>query len=832
MSALLARVTMTTSVARELVISITARCTTRLPCFTTTSSPRQRPLTTNFTFKTSGEMALALRWTSDYVKSAKDRRKAESPIVLTVGSDDTPTRRVIARMGDGLSCLDKENSDGVNFASICGSIFLCERFWLIEIGTVDRNSSYVEALREDVFIQSSRHQRKRIPIANGSFPSGAQIFIPLNFGDEIHCGEGSDRQDGQYFRVEEVASPRAQVLATQTTGIEQMVPATASPVESRHTPSGSDEAMIDVESTETGTVSGTAVDMVLDTPKKDSRSGSERLFRMDTGMSALEDSFAGSILEQRLPAQQNDSFMESAPASIVPAFLIPENKTPTPTIIRTRHLSPELTGGEPSPSAEEVDEDPTRSEQSSLPEAFTVERNKRSSKLRTYTKKRQSESPEVPVKENELPGSTESPSRTAQKAKRKPVQEPAPARSKKARTSVDSQEPKRGRGKPKSKLIAVELADSEEEREAAEEFEVRSVAESRDGSRGPSVAETDDESIQQNAQKAVSTPSSYATAAPSPPEEKPVPKRTRKSAADPKTPKAKPPPKSRTPASTRKPAKPPTPSPLHEFSFPESAPQDTQTIAVKSRKRASTGSAISSASDTFPSPVVVFSNSSLDNRKDILNFLKAHGGKKLDSVTAPNVNYLVVGTGALKRTSKLTLAVALGKTVVTDKWLLECKDSNQILDPALYLPSDPHAEAEWKVDLPTALTRGKDSSLRTLFSNTTIYITPALLGLLKTHGQEAEYLEILKVAGAGNVKRPPRGVKCEDSETVVLGLGLAEGEKDWEGLKEGNWTIYKKEWVALSVLRGEVLRGKEWEVAGEEESQASEEGKGRRGRRR
>ncbi|PWW71813.1 hypothetical protein C7212DRAFT_338050, partial [Tuber magnatum] len=106
-------------------------------------------------------------------------------------------------------------------------------------------------------------------------------------------------------------------------------------------------------------------------------------------------------------------------------------------------------------------------------------------------------------------------------------------------------------------------------------------------------------------------------------------------------------------------------------------------------------------------PRIVFSNSGLDGKKDIEKFLRAAAAKKMDNVSAPGVNFLVVGPGELKRTPKLTIGVALGKTVVEDQWLIDSKEMGYFLDPDPYIPNDPLHEKEWGFNLAAAVTRGR-----------------------------------------------------------------------------------------------------------------------------
>jgi hypothetical protein len=201
-------------------------------------------------------------------------------------------------------------------------------------------------------------------------------------------------------------------------------------------------------------------------------------------------------------------------------------------------------------------------------------------------------------------------------------------------------------------------------------------------------------------------------------------------------------------------------------------------------------------------PRIVFSNSGLDGKKDIEKFLRAAAAKKMDNVSAPGVNFLVVGPGELKRTPKLTIGVALGKTVVEDQWLIDSKEIGYFLDPDPYIPNDPLHEKEWGFNLAAAVKRGRQGG-NSVLNGWNVNITLALISQLKAGKQEESLVEMLKAAGAGNIaKKAPRGAKKDGEQTLVL--GSEKGDNEVGTLEKSGWAVFSTGIVALSVLRGKL----------------------------
>ncbi|KAI9793462.1 MAG: hypothetical protein M1833_000748 [Piccolia ochrophora] len=220
--------------------------------------------------------------------------------------------------------------------------------------------------------------------------------------------------------------------------------------------------------------------------------------------------------------------------------------------------------------------------------------------------------------------------------------------------------------------------------------------------------------------------------------------------------------------------------------------------ASSSTRRTKRSSASPQSPYTGSPPRIVFSNSNIPNKTQLMKFLKKHDAKKVDAVSPTGSNFLCVGRGELKRTSKLTLSVALGKMLVTDDWVTASSRAGHLLDPSPFFPSDPAHEALWQFSLPEAVKRGKAGVK--VFHGWTIYITRQLAKDVKADGLH-DLKEMAKAAGAEGVKE---GIASLSPREVSHSLVLVASERDRDTLKleEEGWTVFSREILSLSMLRG------------------------------
>lgn len=192
--------------------------------------------------------------------------------------------------------------------------------------------------------------------------------------------------------------------------------------------------------------------------------------------------------------------------------------------------------------------------------------------------------------------------------------------------------------------------------------------------------------------------------------------------------------------------------------------------------------------------VVYASSTSVGESTAYTKFLRQHNVKQVKNVKDCDV--LCTGKGELKRTSKLLLAVLTGKEVVTDQWIIQSAEQNQLLDTAEFVPEDQKREQEWGTSIADAIERGRQGLKP--FEGWTINFTPSAKKELGSSWSELK--EICLVAGVTAVQAMiPRKSPEEMDPTIVI---AASNEADQATLEERGWRSFTKDIITFSALRG------------------------------
>ena len=191
---------------------------------------------------------------------------------------------------------------------------------------------------------------------------------------------------------------------------------------------------------------------------------------------------------------------------------------------------------------------------------------------------------------------------------------------------------------------------------------------------------------------------------------------------------------------------------------------------------------------------ILFSNSTaVSDSRAFINFLRQQGIEKVQSVSECTV--LCVSKGELKKTSKLIMAIMLGKTVITDDWVTESARCNKIQSIEKYLAQDPEREDEWGFNISEAVDRGRQG-LKILQDWAVIFTASAKKEVGK--GGFSDLKEIATHAGAKSVSATlPKNSPAELPFTLVIGTG-----EDVDSPALGKWKCYTRDIIGLSVLRG------------------------------
>ena len=192
---------------------------------------------------------------------------------------------------------------------------------------------------------------------------------------------------------------------------------------------------------------------------------------------------------------------------------------------------------------------------------------------------------------------------------------------------------------------------------------------------------------------------------------------------------------------------------------------------------------------------ILFASSTLvGESKPFLEFLSKHGVKKVESVT--DCTLLCVGDEELKKTSKLILAVLLGKEIIKDTWVKDSVREEKLIDTSVYTARDSHREAAWGISLDDAIDRGRQG-IKILQGLTIVFTSAAKKELSKGF---SDLKEIATLAGAKAVSTAlPKKSPDLMPPTILIAV---QDDKDLPTLEKSGWKVYLKEIITLSVLRG------------------------------
>lgn len=243
------------------------------------------------------------------------------------------------------------------------------------------------------------------------------------------------------------------------------------------------------------------------------------------------------------------------------------------------------------------------------------------------------------------------------------------------------------------------------------------------------------------------------------------------------------------------------------------APRSTQTKAKTSVKKSATSpqvrnplssirstpvlSTTSSAQESRV-PKVLLSKTSLANANTgntnakVEAFLKQKGSEVLTDVKTKRSHFVcVVSEGRLVTTAKVLRSLAVGKLVVTEDWVTNSMQEDELLDPVGYVHDD------------LADTISLDRSK--LFTGMSMYFTGALVKEYGTEGWN-NIKALAKEAGASFVADGTatngEKIRCQ-GHTIYF--GSAESDPDaTELLSDYKKTVYGKDMLAQTILRGEL----------------------------
>lgn len=215
---------------------------------------------------------------------------------------------------------------------------------------------------------------------------------------------------------------------------------------------------------------------------------------------------------------------------------------------------------------------------------------------------------------------------------------------------------------------------------------------------------------------------------------------------------------------------------------------------------------------------ILFSSSTaVGDSRAFVKFLSQQGIEKVQSVSKCTV--LCVGKGELKKTSKLIMAIMLGKELITDEWVTESARCNKLQMMEEYLAQDPEREDEWGFNIREAVKRGRQG-LKILQDWTVIFTASARKEVGKSGFSDLK--EIATYAGAKSILTTlPRKPPEELPFTLIIGT-----VEDVDSPTLGKWKSYTRDIIGLSILRGRLeIDSEEFLIQKPEQGRASKKRK-------
>jgi len=254
----------------------------------------------------------------------------------------------------------------------------------------------------------------------------------------------------------------------------------------------------------------------------------------------------------------------------------------------------------------------------------------------------------------------------------------------------------------------------------------------------------------------------------------------------------------------------------------QSEEQDEDEEVAGPRKRANTSPDLDLGASSTPqsstphvsgkAPTkVLLSKSTYAEDSKAKNWLKKRNATVDEKIPGKRSNFVcVVPVGELATTPKVLRSVALGKRVVTDQWLKDSMEQNQLLDLDGYVHDD--------------LAPTMDIDRNKLLEGKALYVTSALE---KAYGDGFTHIKELAAAlGAHRVEVGSAKKTSGMSDAATIFLGLDSDDPDAQTLtqKDGR-AVYQKNLLTQSVLRGELL------LDNDEFKWNSKPGKGKKGKK-
>ena len=226
----------------------------------------------------------------------------------------------------------------------------------------------------------------------------------------------------------------------------------------------------------------------------------------------------------------------------------------------------------------------------------------------------------------------------------------------------------------------------------------------------------------------------------------------------------------------------------------------------RARNSFGSGSGIGGTVGTDSIKVLFGSSTSVDTMPNLMKSLRSLGVRKADTVN--DCDYLCVGPSPIKTTANLVIAVASGKLVVTDRWVLDSAKARELLDPFAFVVKDRSLEKRLGVSLSEAVERGR-AQLKP-FDGFSVFFTPVVK---KDLGKALAELKGIASHGGATIESRLPGTKDDQSLSIIVS---AIDDPQLAKLTEDGWRCFSKDVITMTVLRSVLdLQSDEFSVGGE-----------------
>ncbi|KAF2418461.1 hypothetical protein EJ08DRAFT_707282 [Tothia fuscella] len=209
--------------------------------------------------------------------------------------------------------------------------------------------------------------------------------------------------------------------------------------------------------------------------------------------------------------------------------------------------------------------------------------------------------------------------------------------------------------------------------------------------------------------------------------------------------------------------------------------------ATQSSSATSTRSAAAKAVDQDSlyhglKPIVVFSSSGFEK---LLNLKKQFDTLvTIEDTVTEKTGFVCVGKGGVKTTTKVLLAVALGKPILSDEWATQSAKAKALLAPTQFHVRDTVKEANW--NLPSDWSSGIPRT--NLFHGYNIFVTPKLKEFYGSGYKDIQNL--LKILGMPKIKSAAAREYVDSPKMIILALPPGNEDLDAEVLGHKGYACY------------------------------------------